>query len=288
MKHYTLTSATLLCLLALSSCQDRTNNSRGTDLSTVKWERVERQKSFTPTDLKERDLGPSFKADISLTFPVMKGEDETAPSRAFLDSVSVALQKRLLPAAEIDPKSPTLSVDKFIDQRRIAYLSELESTKKEGYSEELLNGFVHEFIIRDSITYEKNNLFSLQTLYYEYSGGAHGLQTTTAYTFDFTKETTLTPDLLFKPGSISKIDSLILRNIVAQNEVNTPDELEELGFFNYTDAKTTDNMLLTSDGVTFIYNPYEIAAYVVGTVRVVLPYSTISSYLSDDYAFLRP
>jgi hypothetical protein len=43
----------------------------------------------------------------------------------------------------------------------------------------------------------------------------------------------------------------------------------------------THNVFLTTGGAVFIYQPYEIAAYAQGEVRVFLPLATIRPLLRD-------
>ena len=41
----------------------------------------------------------------------------------------------------------------------------------------------------------------------------------------------------------------------------------------------SDNFKVTEDGITFIYNPYEIAAYAAGTIRITIPWDELQDIL---------
>ena len=283
----TIVPASLLAL-SLYSCRCTREKGSGTDLSAVEWETITQNKAYSDTSvvsiLTDKGLGSSFKADLRLTFPAVdpgaKGKD------AFLDSVSLWLQRRLLLEDSLLSAAPEETMRRFIDKRLEEFKTDFAAAKEEGYSGELLAGFVNTIEMTDSVCYRDHDLLSILTTTEEYTGGAHGLQTSEALTIDFSRHTLVTPDLLFKEESLGQVNDLILKELLRQNNVSTGEELEELGFFNFEEAKATANLLLTQDGVSFIYNPYEIAAYFVGTVRVTLPYSDVSPFLSDEYAFL--
>ena len=273
----------------LFSCHTGERKGQGTDLSAIKWETVEAHKTYLHPDVaqiaEDDDTEASFKADIVLTFPQLGGRTSFG-TKSFADSVSIILMKRLIPEDSLLGRTPEETLNRFVGLRQEAYLADFEAAKEEGYSAELLSGFVDEILMTDSVAYTDHNLFSILTFTYEYTGGAHGRQSTKALTFDFSKEKLLSADDLFKKGATTKVDSLIRENLITNYRASSVEELEELGFFNYNEAKVGDNMLLTRNGVTFIFDPYEIAAYFLGTIQVELPYSALSPYLHEDYAFL--
>lgn len=45
-----------------------------------------------------------------------------------------------------------------------------------------------------------------------------------------------------------------------------------------------NNFLLTADGISYFYNPYEITAYAYGLIQVDIPASALKPLLSDQYA----
>ena len=278
----------LLLATSLYSCGCQREKDPGTDLDAVKWETIDLSESYTDPGvaeaLSEKGLGSSFRADLHLTFPVTEVQGEGAGS--FADSVSVLLQRRLFPEDTLILSSPKEAMESFIDQRLEEFKADFGAAKGEGYSGELLAGFVNTIEMSDSIYYKEHNLFSILTTTEEYTGGAHGLQTSEALTVDFSKQSLLTPELLFKEDSMGEIENLIFKELLKQNNASTGEDLEELGYFNFEEAKVTDNMLLTKEGIAFIYNPYEIAAYFVGTVRITLPYSELSPFLSEEYSYL--
>ena len=55
-----------------------------------------------------------------------------------------------------------------------------------------------------------------------------------------------------------------------------------MGYTSTGDLEPTENFYLSEKGITFYYNIYEIAPYVMGPVEITLPYEIMSHLLSDD------
>ena len=59
-------------------------------------------------------------------------------------------------------------------------------------------------------------------------------------------------------------------------------ELEDMGYVTTGDLTPTENFYLGKDGITFYYNVYDIAPYVMGPVKITLPYEMMQHLLSDE------
>ena len=68
---------------------------------------------------------------------------------------------------------------------------------------------------------------------------------------------------------------------MADNRATTRKELEDLGYGSTGELAPTENFRIGQDGITFLYNVYEIAPYVMGAIEITLPYD-IMSHLLDD------
>ena len=287
MKKITNSIASVLLFGLLAGCGGNGNGDRGTGTGDgLKWETIEVHKVYTHPDLapilKDSIADYSFKADLKLTFL----SDSTGTHGSLADSLNTFLKHRFFSAQLDSGLTPTEAIDKFVALRLDEHKEDIERAKEMGYTPELLGNFVSEISISDTIAYNTNDIISILTYTDEYTGGAHGLETAQAITFDLANETLLTPSMLFKKNSEDQINDLILQKLMAQNDAVAPEELEEMGYFNYAEAKVTRNFLLDDKGITFIFNPYEIAAYFVGTVKITLTYAEISDLIHDDYAFL--
>lgn len=84
-----------------------------------------------------------------------------------------------------------------------------------------------------------------------------------------------------------RVDSTALLNMVkkellASNGCRTAEELQEKTCIDLAEVKLTPNVSIDPQGLTFIYQPYEIACYAGGAPRVTLPMSWVRPWLKSD------
>jgi len=99
----------------------------------------------------------------------------------------------------------------------------------------------------------------------DFTGGPHSNSTTQAFVFDTRDGSRLTLDDLFVPGFDEILTDIINSHVAESLSEEDIDALFE------TTVPPTGNYILTSDSITFIYNPYEIGPYSIGTPSVSIP-----------------
>ena len=99
----------------------------------------------------------------------------------------------------------------------------------------------------------------------DFTGGAHSNSTTRAFVFDLTDGSPVTLDDLFVPDFNDALTEILNRHVA---ECLSEEDMEAM--FEPT-LSPTGNYILTSDSITFIYNPYEIGPYSIGTPSVSVP-----------------
>ena len=129
--------------------------------------------------------------------------------------------------------------------------------------------------------YEKD-LLVYRIDYNEYTGGAHGIYMTTYLNMDLTLMRPLRLDDIFVGEYQEALTDLLWNQLMADNKVTTRQEVEDMGYTSTGDLEPTENFYLSPKGITFYYNIYEIAPYVMGPVEITLPYEIMSHLLSDD------
>lgn len=98
-------------------------------------------------------------------------------------------------------------------------------------------------------------------------GGAHGMYGIECHTYSLAEGYELSAADLFGEERLPRLGELIRTKLYEQYEAANDAELNDKGFFpEYIGV--TDNFCVTEDGVTFIYNPYEIGCYALGLVEV--------------------
>lgn len=122
--------------------------------------------------------------------------------------------------------------------------------------------------------------------YNEYTGGAHGIYSSTFLNMDLRTLSPIRLEDLFVSEYEEALTDLLWNQLMADNKVATHQELEDMGYATTGDLKPTENFYLSKEGITFYYNVYEIAPYVMGPIKITLPYEVMQHLLSDDSSII--
>lgn len=118
-----------------------------------------------------------------------------------------------------------------------------------------------------------NSLLSMAVSEYFYVyGAAHGMNGTTYINYDITHEQILTADNTFKSSKSTEIISTIINAAKEQYGSNPMVSPEAIKSYN--------NFYVDDNTITFVYAPYEIAAYAAGQIEVAVDTYRLSDYLS--------
>lgn len=133
--------------------------------------------------------------------------------------------------------------------------------------------------------YQKN-LLVYRLDYNEYTGGAHGIYMTSFLNLNLETLMPVRLDDLFVPNYKEALTDLLWNQLMADNQVTTHEELEDMGYTSTGELTPTENFYLGPDGITFHYNIYDIAPYVMGATQITLPYDAVR-HLLNDAPFIR-
>ena len=136
--------------------------------------------------------------------------------------------------------------------------------------------------IKNSIFFNKNNIVSLLVNSNLYTGGAHGSHGVNCCVFNLEDGTIITEQQLFTKDYESQLASIIVDKIVKANKLKNPQQLEDNGYISAEDIASNNNFVINEKGITYYFNEYEIAAYVVGMTEVFIPYKELVSLLKKD------
>ena len=136
--------------------------------------------------------------------------------------------------------------------------------------------------IESHVQYYKKHLLVYRINYNEYTGGAHGIYMSTFLNMDLRTLSPIRLDDIFVGEYQEALTDLLWNQLMADNKVTTRQEVEDMGYTSTGDLEPTENFYLSPKGITFYYNIYEIAPYVMGPVEITLPYEIMSHLLSDD------
>ena len=134
----------------------------------------------------------------------------------------------------------------------------------------------------NDIAYNKNDILSYTVNFENYTGGAHGAHSFTNHVIDMKTGNPIKEDDIFIEGFQEDLAQILIDRIAKQNTVENPKELENIGFFSIDEIFPNGNFLIDDNGITYTFNEYEIAAYVVGATNVHLPYEEIQYLLKKE------
>ncbi len=157
---------------------------------------------------------------------------------------------------------------------------------------ELADDFSEEETISAVLNYEKsikseiscniNNVLSMHSDVYHYTGGAHGMFSSTCMSVDLNTGNPVYYEDIFTDNSFNDIAELIINQIAINLGVENPALLNESGFFSAEEIKPTENFEILEDGILWVYNPYEIACYAVGQVNVLISWEQLAPYILEN------
>jgi len=116
---------------------------------------------------------------------------------------------------------------------------------------------------------------------YVYLGGPHGNNYRLFLNFDLRTGRTLSEEDIFTEGYEEPLTELLLHYMVEQNdEVDLIKDLELAGY-NVDDIHPNDNFYLADEGITYVFNPYDIAPYAFGETEILIPWDDVKPLLRD-------
>ena len=126
-----------------------------------------------------------------------------------------------------------------------------------------------------------NTLTYLTTIDY-YEGGAHSINQQQILNFDIRNGLLLTLNDIFVPGYEQPLKVLLLKALLSKTGCKDILELHHKGYLTSMDIFPTENFILGSETITFIYNPSEIASYAMGTTELIIPYSDLDKLMKNS------
>jgi len=138
-------------------------------------------------------------------------------------------------------------------------------------------------------SYLSDRIISLQFDESMDTGGAHGNFTTTTFNYDIKLNKILKTQDLFKDPNqyLQNISSIVKPRLKLELEkIQFQDDiwLEEGAGPKEVNYK---QFVCTADGITFFFNPYQVAPYAAGAQDITITYPELVSYLLSEYSQLK-
>ena len=127
--------------------------------------------------------------------------------------------------------------------------------------------------LKNALTFRANyEIFSLGQTVYRFTGGAHGMSSLTATTVRISSGQAIGLADLFLPGSDyrERLDGAVRRVGAARG----------LPLWGYNGVKENANFYVTDKGLVLFFQPYEIAPYSEGIVKIMVPYQELADIMT--------
>lgn len=131
-------------------------------------------------------------------------------------------------------------------------------------------------------TFASPKLLTVRFESFAYTGGAHPNTNVSFYTFD--RQTGRSLALHDLVADTTALLGVVEQAFRADQRLQPLDNLEERGYFLQNGRLPLPaNVGMGRRGMIFYYNPYEVAAYVVGPIELAVPYRELKGILRDDW-----
>jgi hypothetical protein len=120
--------------------------------------------------------------------------------------------------------------------------------------------------------FNKNNILSIPVRYYQYTGGANGLEVQQGYNFDLKTGKQLKLSDIFEKGFDYKkvISSEILKQMNAHKEIYFEEALK-----NFKQIDGNHPYYITNGSIVIFYGPFDIAPHAAGIPEFKIPFSKL-------------
>lgn len=268
--HYLVPFAFVAILLA--GCQGGTKKTAEND---IRFDSIQVDKTY---HLLGSPDNPNCNLQLNFVYPA-----------GGLDKATLEKIQHQFVAAYFGEKYETLPPREAAARYTDDYLAdykELEDDFKKELTEEGRAGvgawYSYYEMSENDIAYNQNDLLSYTVSMESYTGGAHGAHARANHVVNLKTGKPVTEEDIFIENYQDNLAQILIDEIAKDNNVENPKELENMGFFSVDEIFPNGNFLIDNEGITYTFNEYEIAAYVVGATQVRLPFAKISYLLKKE------
>lgn len=179
------------------------------------------------------------------------------------------------------PDAAYLFMIDYIENYKM-FESDFKELKQERLNEYYSMGsWNFEFVSKTKTIYNEHDFYCFGITRYNYTGGAHGIETEYYFTENIGLNETVTLVDLFSIDDIDQIKDLLLLVIAKNNGFKNIDDLAASEYW-IENIELGDNFYIDYNGITWIYNPYEIAPFTVGITRATLSWKKLMPFIDES------
>ncbi|MBO7417568.1 MAG: DUF3298 domain-containing protein [Bacteroidaceae bacterium] len=206
------------------------------------------------------------------------------------DSINHMLQT-LVFGEKFSTQTPQDAVRAFTDNYFSTYRHDLEPMYRDEVatsgSEPDEVWYSYEREAQTKVEYYDKHLLTYRLYMEEFTGGAHPVYFTYFQNIDLrTLKQIELNDLLIGEYD-EELTEMLIAQLMEDTGAETKDDLEEMGYGTTAEIIPTENFKLAPGGISFLYNIYEIAPYVIGPVEIDLSFKQLDPILNTEYMIIK-
>lgn len=142
---------------------------------------------------------------------------------------------------------------------------------------------------KTSIDLYRKHLLAYRIYSEEYTGGAHSIYNTEILNVDLRTLKRISLSDIIVDERWDDLSDIIQKQLMHDNGVGNIEELEDLGYgaTGKMQLAPADNFILRPGSITFLYNVYEIAPYVMGAIEVTVGFDSLGDLLNTEYMIVK-
>ena len=228
---------------------------------------------------------PSCKIDISLMYLKTGNKKDTLTGKinqAFMKAISEKIDKTLPPRFFADSLTNRFIADYKQDIQEFYRADEQSGTTQD----EVSAWYSYAYSVTTTLQKGREGVWVYDVTNFQYTGGAHPYTWSQWVNVDAATGKVLASKDVFLPNTEKAICSLLQQKLIEETNnaldtdtITSLDGLHSVGVLLEGDLYIPDNFQLGKEGITFLYNPYDIAPYSMGEIRLTLPYADLKNYL---------
>lgn len=262
----------LAVVFVLAGCKTEVKKGQKND---VRFTSIQKEESY---HLLENTDNPNCNLQLSFTYPEEYADKD----------ILAKIQKLFIYSyfgETYDTYSPEEAVNKYVEDYLQMY-RELEPDYKQDLESadatSAESWYSYYVMAGNEIMFNTDNIISYTVGFENYTGGAHQSHSVTNHVIDLARGEFITEADIFTDGFEAPLAQLLVDAIAEQNDLEDTKELENIGYFSIDEIYPNGNFLIDESGISYTFNEYEIAAYVVGVTNVHFPFEKIRHLLRPE------
>ena len=131
------------------------------------------------------------------------------------------------------------------------------------------------------VVFNNNYFATLSFSNYQYTGGAHGISGKSYLAIDIKNGKEIKLNDIFDRNSLATLEKRMIKKAHAYTGFANSTSLKDAGYL-VDKIEITDNFSLTAKGITFVYQPYQIAPYAAGLPSFLFTWEELKDLVKMD------